>query len=303
MATEEEMDAVAVKFGIESARGWPEEEMAMGVEQQLTDDEVAALMESFVKYGAPKLRYVFLSGNPELSDAAARALAGAMRAKALPTLEVIHFRQNAITDAGAAEVVSAISEALHVNIREIEFEECEGVGDETLRALTESLRRMWENPDVGDIYLEKLDFAGSQFIRHHIGDSALSQFATALLERDFYLNHLEEINLSDNDITDEGFIKLCEAIADGRLPKLEHLYLSCNKISNVGAQKLADAFTAAREPLELYDMRLDYQLVGWDGRRAIVEAAKARNDRKVSVILKHLEFNELKKKNKYGVRM
>ena len=296
MATEEEMDAVALKFGIDSAREWPTHDMAMGVEQQLTDHDVAVLMESFVKYGAPKLRYVFLSGNPELSDAAARALAGAMRAKALPMLEVIHFRQNAITDTGAVEVVSAISDALHVNIREIEFDECQGVGDDTLRALTDSLRRMWENPAVGDIYLERLDLAGSQYIRHHIGDSALSQFATALLERDFYLNHLEEINLSDNDIGDEGFGKLCDAIADGRLPKLAHLYLSCNKISNVGAQKLADAFTASREPLELYDMRLDYQLVGWDGRRAIVEAAKARDGKKVSVILKHLEFNEMKKK-------
>ena len=106
MATEEEMDAVALKFGIDSACEWPKHDMAMGVEQQLTDHDVAVLMESFVKYGAPKLRYVFLSGNPKLSDAAASALAGAMRAKALPMLEVIHFRQNAITDAGAAEVVS-----------------------------------------------------------------------------------------------------------------------------------------------------------------------------------------------------
>ena len=162
---------------------------------------------------------------------------------------------------------------------------------------------LWQGIDLADIHIVRLDLSGSQLIRHHVSDSALTEFATGLLERDFFLNNVEEINLSDSDITDEGFGKLCDALADGQLPKLKSLYVSCNNISNGGALKLAEAFAKSPEPLELFDMRLDYQLVGWDGRRAIVEAAKARNDRKVSVILKHLEFNEIKKKNKYGVRM
>ena len=110
----------------------------------------------------------------------------------------------------------------------------------------------------------------------------------ALLERDFFLNHLEELNLSDNDIADEGLRALAAALGDGHLRKMTSLYLSANKITNEGAFALAAAAKGAKKLPELYDMRLDYQLVGWDGRRAIVEAFKERGQ-KVSVILKNLE--------------
>ena len=211
-----------------------------------------------------------------------------MRAGALPKLEVIHLQRTRLTNRGAVAIFDALGEVAHLNMRDINFAECDGIGDEAMLSLVANLKRTWENPLVQDLAFTKIDLSGTMDQRHHVSDVGLCALANALLERDFFLNHLEELNLSDNDIADEGLRALAAALGDGHLRKMTSLYLSANKITNEGAFALAAAAKGAKKLPELYDMRLDYQLVGWDGRRAIVEAFKERGQ-KVSVILKNLE--------------
>jgi len=287
MATDESILALCKKLGFKKPEKMFHENLLFGSGKELTDDDGLALAAYMEKYGPLKLRYIFLSEN-ELTDVTAIALADALRNNLAPELEVIHFHRNKLTDKGVMAITSALTDTPHYYMREINVAENDGIGDDALISLVDMYKVMWEKPRCEEIPLTRLEWQGTLFNKHKITDTGVFALCDAMLNRDFWLNNIEELDLSDNEITDAGLSRIADCIAAGHMKKLKSLYLTWNKITDEGAEALANAILKCKKQPNLFDVRLDYMEVTDEGRSKIVEAGTER-DCKISVILKHFD--------------
>ena len=95
------------------------------------------------------------------------------------------------------------------------------------------------------------------FDQNPIGDVGMASLAPALRQ----LPELETLDLSNNELTDEGLAALLASPTEGVLPSLKVLYLRNNRITDEGCAKLASALRGGALPAlrELWSLwlRLD----------------------------------------------
>ena len=117
-------------------------------------------------------------------------------------------------------------------------------------------------------------------------------FASDLADGEIKMIHLEEIELSENDIRDPSFSAFALAIERGHLRKLRTMCFVSNQITDEGAFKLAAAIDNNKRTA-LFDIRLGFQSVNephaprvsTEGGKAAIEAAGATLGRKVHCTL------------------
>jgi len=256
--------------------------------KKLDATDVKVLVDAMIEQGPCNIEYLFLPGNT-FGDEGIFAIAKAMEEGALPKLLTVDFSNCQATDAGFIALVNAVKYCRQ--FRDIIFQK-NTLGDEGFSALHQMLKRD-EWPGV-----ERLNLAGAQFYRHTISDKSFVPFATDLADGEVKMIRLEELEMSDNDIRDEGFAAFAVALQRGNIRKLRSLYFVSNLITDVGAQALAEAI-AHNKRTKLFDIRLGFQnidepmglRVTKEGKSAIV-AAGATLGRKVECILAPLDPSE-----------
>ncbi len=250
----------------------------------LSAEEMKVLFDEIIRLGKTEIEYIFLGAREgKFGDEGAKRIAEAMAAGALPKLLCIEVTGNDIGDEGFAAVAGSIKHC--PSFRDLIFKE-NRVGDAGFAALTEVMRRNeWRN-------IERLNVAGAQFARHTISEASFLPFAQGLADGAIKAVRLEELEMSDNDIGDEGFGALALAVKRGNLRKLKSLYMVANHITDEGAYVLADAIRLNKRTA-LYDLRLGFQnirdvdapRVTKEGGAKALEDAGAEGGRRVYVQL------------------
>mmetsp|Transcript_51267 Transcript_51267/g.85028 ORF Transcript_51267/g.85028 Transcript_51267/m.85028 type:complete len:311 (+) Transcript_51267:42-974(+) len=286
VATDEQIKAFCHKVGwlVEEAK---HENLIFGKKDpkapDLTDEDGIAFTTLIRQQGPTKLRYIFFSEN-EFGDKTAIEIAGLLKDNLMPELEVIHIADNQLSTVGVAAITNALTEQTHFYFRELNTNKNRKVGDEAIVNLLECWKKMWEMPRVENIPWVKLCMAGHIFEKGKISDDGVVALCDALMNRDFFLNLLEELDLSDNQLTDVALEAIAACIAEGHFKRLKSLYLTSNKITNTGALALADAIKAVKKPCKLFDIRLDYQEVTKLGKEAIIQAGEERGTKTFCII-------------------
>jgi hypothetical protein len=199
--------------------------------KKLTAEDAKVFAQALIDQGPTNIEYLFLAGN-EFGDEGLAAIAHAMEEGALPKLLTVDFSRDKATDAGFICIVNAIKHCRQ--FRDLIFAE-NTLGDTGFAALHQvMLRDEWPN-------IERLNLAGTQFLRHTISDASFVPFATDLADGKVKALRLEELEMSDNDIRDAGYAAFAVAIQRGNLRKLRSLYFVANLITDEGAGALAAA--------------------------------------------------------------
>ena len=87
------------------------------------------------------------------------------------------------------------------------------------------------------------------------------------------LPELRELDLADNNIGDDGFSALADALCASATSKLERLTVSSNEIGDVGAARLGSALLGSPAALRsLVELSLDNNWVGDEGVKALARA-------------------------------
>jgi len=254
--------------------------------RELTNDDAKVLAQAMIDQGPCDIEYLFFQNN-KIGDEGLEAIAHAMAEGALPRLLTVDFTNNGASDVGFTHLVNAVKHC--PQFRDIIFKQ-NGLTDVSMTALHEVLKR-GEWPGI-----ERLNLAGDQFDRHSISDASFVPFANDLADGVLKMIRLEELEMSDNDLTDAGFAAFCVAIQRGNLRKMTALYLQANLITDEGAAALAAALTNNKRS-KLYDIRLGYQSshdamaprVSKEVGKPAIEAAGASIGRKVFCVLHPLD--------------
>jgi len=206
--------------------------------KKMTADDAKVLAEQMIEVGPCDIEYLFL-GNNEIGDEGVTAIAKAMEDGALPKLLTVDFSRNGCTDVGFTALVNAIKHC--PRFRDIIFQ-ANNLGDKGFAALHEVFKRdEWPN-------IERLNLAGDQFHRHEISDKSFVPWATDLADGEIKMLRLEELEMSDNDIYDEGFAAFSVALQRGNIRKLRSLYFISNHITDEGAGSCAPHPARRRRP-------------------------------------------------------
>lgn len=110
-------------------------------------------------------------------------------------------------------------------------------------------------------YLQKLSLRYT-----HFGTKGVCLFCNSLEA----LPKLHTLEVNDNEFGDEGTIEFSKALANGALPALRKLDLTKNNISDDGIRSLCAAID--KRPLEIFC--LDHNLIGDNGMRSITDAVR-----------------------------
>lgn len=248
--------------------------------------DASVLAQALIDQGPCMLEYLFLPNNA-FGDAGIMAIAKAMEEGALPKLLTVDFSRCSVTDAGFVTFVNAIKHC--PQFRDVIFQE-NALGDAGFTALHAVLKRdEWPN-------VERINLAGAQLARHTISDASFVPFAQDLADGQVKMLRLEELEMSDNDIRDDGYAAFALAIHRGNLRKLRSLYFVSNLITDEGANALAQAI-AHNKRTKLFDIRLGFQNIGEpegarvtkEGGKAAIQEAGLTLGRKVECILAPLE--------------
>ena len=116
--------------------------------------------------------------------------------------------------------------------------------------------------------LEVLDLSSNE-----IGDEGLHHVADALARG--AAPALKDLTVWGNTIGNEGVRHLGNALARGAAPALEELYLEYNKIGDEGARHLGDALAGGAAP-EIKTLNLDHNLASDLAKQAVQDALKQR---------------------------
>lgn len=255
-------------------------------ERKFNAEDAKVLADAMIAQGPCEVEYIFFQ-NSKIGDQGLEAVAKAMAAGATPKLLTVDFTNILATDAGFMHLLGAIKHC--PNLRDLVFKQ-NSLTDAAFSALHEVIKR-GEWPAM-----ERLNLAGTQSERHTISDASFVPFGHDLADGVIRTTRLEEIELSDTDISDAGLAAVALAIQRGHVRKLRSLYMQACHITDEGARALADALRANKRT-QLFDIRLGYQnshdamapRVTAEGGKAAIEAAGESLDRKVFCVLHPLE--------------
>jgi len=254
--------------------------------KKLTAEDAKVLAQAMIDQAPCDVEYMFLARN-ELGDEGIAALCHAIAQGACPKLLTVDFSSNGATDVGFTSLVNVIKHCR--GFRDIIFQS-NVLGDAGFAALHEVFKRN-EWPGV-----ERLNLAGTQFQRHTISDVSFLPWAQDLADGSIKAIRLEELEMSDNDISDAGYAALSLAVPRGNLRTLRSLYFISNVITDEGANSLASAI-ANNKRTKLFDIRLGFQNISEplgprvtkEGGKAAIESAGKTLGRKVECILAPLD--------------
>jgi len=95
-----------------------------------------------------------------------------------------------------------------------------------------------------------------------LGNAGLGALATMLRSESGRLTKINDINLSGNDLGDEGIVMFADALCEGALPTLGKMWLCYNRIGNTGFAALVRAFARASAPSAEYTQLNTLDLMG-----------------------------------------
>jgi len=260
--------------------------LTFDLEKKLTAEDCKILADQMIEQDPCEVEYLFLARN-EIGDEGVAHLCRAIAEGACPKLLTVDFSENELSDEAFISLCGVIKDCKR--FRDIIFSG-NYLTDKGFAALHEVFKRD-EWPGI-----ERLNLSGAQYNRHEISDASFAPFARDLADGNIKAIRLEELEMSDNDIGDEGYAAFAVAIQRGNLRKLKSLYFTANLITNEGAKALAEAI-ANNKRTKLFDIRLGFQWIHDPyhervtkevGKEAIMAAGKTLG-RKVECILAPLD--------------
>uniref|UniRef100_A0A0G4HKE0 Uncharacterized protein n=1 Tax=Chromera velia CCMP2878 TaxID=1169474 RepID=A0A0G4HKE0_9ALVE len=206
------------------------------------------------------LQTLNLSTN-KIGDEGAKALAEALRARALPSLQSLNLSTNKIGDEGVKALAKVLKQTTLPFLQSLDLSDNE-IGAEGAKFLAEALK-VETFPSLQSLELE----------HNRIRAEGATALAAALKE--VTLPSLQSLNLYYNQIGDEGVKAIAGALKAGTCPSLQSLDLKYNQISTEGAKALVEVMKASAFP-SLQSLDLENNNIGAEGAEAFAEALKAR---------------------------
>ncbi|XP_019096328.1 PREDICTED: RAN GTPase-activating protein 2-like [Camelina sativa] len=194
----------------------------------------------------------------KLENEGAIAFVNALKSSA-PSLEVIELAGNNITDEAAPAIAACLAakrhlKKLNLSQNDLEDEGCVDIVEKNEGAIAFVNALKSSAPS-----LEVIELAGN-----NITDEAAPAIAACLAAK----RHLKKLNLSQNDLEDQGCVDIVESMED---LELEYVDMSYNKLTRGGALNLAH-IVVTKESLKM--LNIDGNMISIRGIEEVKEVFK-----------------------------